>query len=99
MYWWRYVSVTIPAIDPAVIMLGPRRMVSYRIAPLAGFCCSSGKLSAIEISSTAEILGCRRFGERQNSRQPRCSLAVFGLKQPQWGEDNPIAGTASPTLV
>jgi hypothetical protein len=28
------------------------------------FCCSSGKLSAIEISSTAEILGCRRFGER-----------------------------------
>jgi hypothetical protein len=28
------------------------------------FCCSSGKLSAIEISSTAEIPGCRRFGER-----------------------------------
>jgi hypothetical protein len=39
------------------------------------FCCSRGKLSALEISSTAEILGCPRFGDERTAG----FLAVLSL--------------------
>jgi hypothetical protein len=54
---------------------GPRRMVSYRIAPLAVFCCSSGKLSAIEISSTAESWA----ADGSANDRTAASLAVLSL--------------------
>jgi hypothetical protein len=41
------------------------------------FCCFSRKLSASDISVSAEILDRQRFGERQNSEMARCFSAVF----------------------
>src|SRR6202022_3017993 len=41
------------------------------------FCCFCGKLSAVDISFSAEILGRRPFGECKNSGGVRCSCAVF----------------------
>jgi len=41
------------------------------------FCCFAHKLSAIDISFSAEILGCRGFGEVKNSETARCSAAVL----------------------
>jgi hypothetical protein len=37
----------------------------------------SHKLSAIDISFSAEILGRRRLGDLKNSETARCSAAVF----------------------
>jgi hypothetical protein len=41
------------------------------------FCCFSHKLSATDISFSAEMLGRRRFGDLKNSETARCSAAVF----------------------
>ena len=54
----------------------PTGRVARREAPSRCFCCFRGRLSAIDISFSAEILGRRRFGELENSGGTRCSLAV-----------------------
>src|SRR6266851_6824748 len=43
------------------------------------FCCFCRKLSAVDISFSAEILGRRRFGARRNSGGVRCSFPVLSL--------------------
>jgi hypothetical protein len=41
------------------------------------FCCFCRKLSADDMAFSAEILGGRRCGDRQNSEIARCFAAVF----------------------
>jgi hypothetical protein len=72
------------------------------LAVFAVFAVFCGKLSAVDISLAAEILGRRQFGVCKNSGGVRCSLAVlrcFDYKNPRTAKEARAPGTGSPRLV
>jgi hypothetical protein len=72
------------------------------LAVFAVFAVFCGKLSAVDISLAAEILGRRQFGVCKNSGGVRCSLAVlrcFDYKNPRTAKEARAPGTGSPRPV
>ena len=91
-----------PASDAFIAVQSQSAVFPDARAPLAVFAVIYGKLSAVDISLAAEILGRRQFGVCKNSGDVRCSLAVlrcFDHKNPRTAKEARATETGSPRLV